>query len=1029
MLNQIIKQSLHNRLLVSVCAVLLLLGGYYTAKDMDVDVFPDLTAPTVTVMTEATGMAPEEVEKLVSFPIETAVNGATGIRRVRSSSAEGFSIVWVEFDWEMDVYKARQIVSEKLQTIADQLPETVGQPTLAPQSSIMGEIMVVALSSDSVAIRQLRTMADWEVRPRLLAVNGVAQVTVYSSDQKQYSITANPLRMQHYQVSLGELRAAAENISNNAAGGFIEENGSRYMVRALARTNQLSEIENTVIKQINGNAVRVGDVAKVQIESKPYIGSGSVDAKQGVVMLISKQPNVNTLDLTKDVEKEIDNIKATLSNNIRFHSDIFKQANFISTAINNVAIALRDGAILVVVVLFLFLMNIRTTFISLIALPLSLLLAIIALQISGLGINTMSLGGMAIAVGSLVDDAIIDVENVYKRLRQNAALPEAERRNSLTVIYEASVEIRSSIVNATLIIIAAFVPLFFLVGMEGRMLRPLGLTYIISLFSSLVVAMTLTPVMSYFLLTKQKALEKGADGSYLERKLSVWYRSALEKVLQYKKLVLSFAIALFAISVVVLSGFGRSFLPPFNEGALTINVSTMPGIAYQEAQVMAREAEKVVLSMPEIQTAAMRLGRAELAEHSLGLNVAEIDAPYTLGERHKSEFMAELREKLLAIPGVTIELGQPITHRINHMLSGSKASIAVKVFGNDLRKLYRTAKSIEAEMQQVEGIVDLNVEQQIEIPQIKIEPKRDILASYNMPVGQLLEFVNTAIGGETIGDIFEGQTTFDLVLRYGVTDRNNLDALRSVLVDTPNGKKVPLANLANVRISSGPNTIGRENVRRRIIVSANTEGRDILSVVTDVRERVNENVNMPSGYTVAYGGQFESEAKASEVLLFASSLSLLIIFLLLYQEFKDLSTTGIILLNLPLSLIGGVWAILVSSGELNIPAIIGFITLFGIATRNGILLVSRIKALVEAGMQPNLAIINGAADRLIPILMTALTAALALVPLALAGDQPGNEIQSPLAIVILGGLLSSTILNVFVIPIVYWYRLCGSGSK
>ncbi len=1022
MVKKIIKYSLENRIMIIIASVLISIAGVYVARDMDTDVFPDLTAPTVVVMTEAHGMAPEEVERLVSFPLETAVNGATGIRRVRSSSAQGYSIVWVEFDWSMDIYNARQIVGEKIQTIISQLPEGVGTPTLMPQSSIMGEIYVMALTADSTSILDLRTEAEWTLRPRLLSVNGVAQVTIFSEQFKQYQILPDPKKMQHYDVKLTELIDNLESAFKNVPGGYLEQFGNRYTIRGLGRTSDISKLENRVVMLKNGNPIKLKHIAKVKIGSAPIIGAGSYNGKDAAIVLVAKQPNINTLELTENIEQVLNNIKTSLPSDVKIHRNIFKQADFIERSIDNVSQALVEGGILVTIILFIFLMNFRVTIISLVSIPISLLITILVLEILGIGINTMVLGGMAIAIGSLVDDAIVDVENVYKRLRENAILPIENQLPKIKVIYNASIEIRSSIVNATFIIIAAFIPLFFLDGMEGRMLRPLGITYIVSLLASLLIAMTLTNVLEVYLLTNDKKLLKHSKGSFLEIFLAKWYGISLNWVLKHKLLILNSIIAIFIASMIFIGQFGRSFLPEFNEGTLTITSATLPEVSYEESVRTGRSIENALLSVPEISIVERRTGRAELAEHSAGLNSSELDVPYILEGRNRDEFLKDVRLKLSQIPGISFEVGQPLSHRINHMLSGTKAAIAIKIFGDDLKEMYKLGQTIKSKISSIEGLVDPFVEQQIDIPQIKITPKEEIMASYGITMRNFLEFIDVGFAGEKIGSIFEGERSFPLVLRFDDKERTTIQDLGNALIDTPKGEKIPFSFIANINSTTGPNKINRENVKRKLVVSGNVAERDVRGIVKEIQSIIKNEIDIPEGTHIEYGGQFENEERASRTLMITSLLSLLVIFILLFQEFKSIKTTSIVMLNLPLALIGGVFAIMLTSWELNIPAIIGFITLFGIATRNGILLVSRYNALIAEGMHFNEAIIKGSVDRLIPILMTALTAALALIPMALAYDQPGNEIQSPMAIVILGGLLSSTLLNVFVLPIVFWYK-------
>ncbi|WP_300284321.1 efflux RND transporter permease subunit [uncultured Alistipes sp.] len=1019
MLNKIIDFSLHNRLLVMIVGVILLVAGTFTARHMEVDVFPDLNAPTVVVMTEASGMAAEEVERTVTFPIETAVNGATDVRRVRSSSTTGFSVVWVEFDWGTDIYLARQIVSEKLAALSEALPQNVGTPTLGPQSSILGELLIVGLTSDSTSLQDLRTTADWTIRPRLLSTGGVAQVTVIGGDIKEYQILLDPERMKHYGVSTDEVLAVAENLSLNSSGGVLNQYGNEYIVRGLLSTADETEMGRSVIKTVDGMPVMLEDIAEVRIGAKaPQLGVASERGKPAVLMTVTKQPNTNSLELTENLDRAIDEIRQTLPPDIHISTDIFRQARFIEGSIDNIRSSLIEGAVFVFLVLFVFLMNFRTTVISLVALPLSLLVSVLVLKMLGLTINTMSLGGMAIAIGSLVDDAIIDVENVFKRLRENRLRPQAERLPALRVVYEASKEIRTSVVHATVITIVAFVPLFFLDGMEGRMLRPLGISFIVALFASMIVAVTLTPVLCSYLLTSDKVLKRNEKEPLVTRKLKQGYRKMLEGVLRHKRAVLGGTLALFAGAVVVFFGLGRSFLPPFNEGSLTINTATMPGISLEESDRIGREVESILLEIPEIRTVARKTGRAELDEHALGVNVSELEAPYTLDERSHSEFLADVRSRLGVLRGVNIELGQPISHRIDAMLSGTKANIAIKLFGPDLNRLFSLGNEIKDAIAGIDGVADLNVEQQVERPQLQIRPRREMLARYGIPLPEFSEFVEVALGGRVVSQVYDQGRSFDVTVRTNDRSRQDMESIGNLLLDGADGK-VPLSYVADIVSSSGPNAISRENAQRKIVVSANVADRDLRGVVNDIRRTVEERVDIPQGYHVEYGGQFESEQAASRILLLASLVSLLVIFLLLFQEFRSLSVSGIVMLNLPLALIGGIFSLWFTSGEVSIPAIIGFISLFGIATRNGILLVSHYNQLRSEGMPLYESVVTGSMDRLNPILMTALSSALALVPMALGGHLPGNEIQSPMAKVILGGLLSSTLLNGFIIPAVY----------
>lgn len=1022
MLNHIIKFSLYNKFLILLCAAVLTIVGVRTASKMDVDVFPDLTATTVVIMTDAHGMASEEIERLVTFPIETAVNGATDVRRVRSVSSQGFSFVWVEFDWGTDIFKARQIVSEKLISVTSQMPLGIGQPTLAPQSSVMGEMFFIGLQADSTNLMDLRTIADWNIKPLLLATSGVSQVTIIGGDYKQFQVLADPQRMKYLGVSMNELTDVCKGISQNSTGGVIRQYGNEYVVRGIGRTSQLDDLGNSLIKQSNNKPIRVSDVAEVKIGGAVKMGYASLNATPGIIISVSKQPNTNTLDLTRRIETNLLTLQKTLPSDVKLDTKIFRQADFIETSVNNVGRALLEGSVFVIIILLLFLGSFRTTLISLTAIPLSLLGAIIALKVLGLNINTMSLGGMAIAIGSLVDDAIIDVENVYKRLRQNRKKPLSERLPALTVVFEASKEIRASILNATLIIIVAFLPLFFLSGMEGRMLKPLGIAFVVSLFVSLVVAMTLTPLLCKMLLSDEKYLEKNEKEKWLTQKLNAQYEKILVWTLKHKTVVISSTLVLFVLALITFTTLGRSFLPEFNEGSLTLSVICKPGTSLEESNRLGTLVETELLSVPEVESTARRTGRGELDEHSQTANSAEIDVNFTLNDRSVEEFKAEVRSKLAGIPGVAATVGQPLGHRIDHMLSGTRANIAIKLFGADLNKLFFIGNEIKSKISGIEGLVDINVDQQVEVPQIQIRANRDMLASYGITIGQFNEFVDVAFGGEKLADIYEGQRRFDLVLRLNKDYSESIDGIRSALIDTYDGQKVPLEQVAEIVSVSGPSSISRENVQRKIVVSANVSGSDLRTVVNEIQKRVSGKVKLPEGYRVEYGGQFESEARASQTLLITSILAIFIIFLLLFQEFKTFSLAGIVLLNLPLALIGGVFAIYFSSGVLSIPAIIGFITLFGIATRNGILLISHYKTLQKQGLSIRETVISGSVDRLNPILMTALTAALALIPLAMKGDLSGNEIQSPMAVVILGGLLSSTFLNLVIVPMVFFMK-------
>ncbi len=1018
MLNRIIKFSLDNRLAIIVLSGLILIYGMIVLMRTEVDIFPDLNAPTVVVMTEAPGMAPEEIETTITYPVETAVNGASGVRRVRSSSTPGFSVVWVEFGWDTDVYLARQIVSEKLTQLEGTFPPGAGSPTLGPQSSILGEIMIIGLTADSVTTQMdLRTLADREVAPRLLSLPGVASVSVIGGDAKEFQILLCPAKMQRFGVTLTDVRDAVTGMNSNAAGGVLYDYGNEYIIKGDITTNDVTAIANTVIISDPSRIVRLSDIAEVAARpQEPRLGAASVNASPAVLITVTKQPGAGTIELTEKIDAKLADLQRTFPDDVKVNTDIFRQSDFIARSIGNLQESLFVGAIFVIIVLFFFLMNLRTTLISLIALPLSIIVTIIALHFMGLTINTMSLGGIAIAIGSLVDDAIVDVENVYKRLRQNLKAG----RPIVQVVYEASKEVRMPIFNSSLIIIASFLPLFFLQGIEGRMLIPLGISFVVSLIASTIVALTVTPVMCTYLLGDKRIASQLEKEPWLSRKLSQWYHRALETSMSHIKPILIGVSLLFVVCIGIFFTLGRSFLPPFNEGSLTINVSTLPGISLDNSDRLGREAEKIILSMPEITTVARKTGRAELDEHSLGVNVSEIEAPYTLDHgRSRKEMVADLRHKLSHLPGVNIEIGQPISHRIDAMLSGTEAQIAIKLFGDDLTKLFALGNKIKAVAAEVPGVVDANIEQQMERPQLDIRPRRDMLAYYGIPMSQFADFIRVALAGETVSQVYEKGRPFDLVLKMESDARGSIDQVASLMIDSPKGK-IPLSAVADVRSTAGPNSINRENVSRRIVISANVEGRDLRGVVNDIMREVDEEIDLPEGYYVNYGGQFESEASASRTLLIVSLLALVIIFLLLYGQYHNAVQSGIILLNMPLALIGGILRLRRTSGEMNIPAIIGFISLMGIATRNGMLLMSRYDTLRQEGQGLMERVLHGSADRLNPILMTALSSALALIPLAVNSHQPGNEIQSPLAIVILGGLLSSTLLNIFVVPIMYY---------
>ena len=1018
MLDKIIRFSLQNRAFVLMAAVLLMVGGIYTTSHIDVDVFPDLNAPTVVVMTEATGMAPEEVERLVTFPVETAMNGASDVRRVRSSSTAGFSVVWVEFDWGTDIYRDRQIVSEKLAEVGESLPPDCGKPTLGPQSSILGEAMIIGLDSDTTSMQDLRTLADWTFRPRLLSLGGVAQVTVIGGDIKEYQIKLSPEKMKHYDVSLQEVISATESMNRNSTGGVLYEYGNEYIIRGLLSTDDIDGIGRAVVRMQGDVPITLNNIAEIAVGPKaPVLGVASHRGKPAVLMTVTKQPDASTALLTEKLDKAVEDLKSQIPSDVNVSTDIFRQQKFIDSSIDNIKKSLYEGALFVIIVLFFFLMNVRTTLISLVTIPLSLLVSVLTLKFMGLTINTMSIGGMAIAIGSLVDDAIVDVENVFKHLRQNRKLPESERLPVLEVVFNASREVRLPILNSTFIIVVSFVPLFFLTGMEGRMLRPLGIAFITALFASTLVALTLTPVLCSFLLGSEKSDKAGKEPA-LVRWLQKIYNVALEWVLSHKKLTLGSVAALFAVALGLFCSFGSSFLPAFNEGSFTINVSTLPGVSLEESDNVGRRAEMLLLSVPEIKTVARKTGRAELDEHALGANVSEIEAPFELSGRPKKAVVEEIRHKLGTLPGVNVEIGQPISHRIDAMLSGTRANIAIKLFGTDLNKMFEIGNQIKTKISAIPGVVDLNVEQQVERPQLQIVPKREMLAKYGVTPSEFTDMVEVYLAGRTVSRVYEGNRVFDLTVKADDDSRSTIEAIRDMPVDVVGGK-VPFSQIAEIRSAAGPNTINRENVARKIVISANVSDGDLQGAVNRIRKTINDKVPLPEGYHVEYGGQFESAQSATRTLLVTSLMAILVIFLLLYGQFKNVRQASAVLLNLPLALIGGVFAIFFADGIISIPAIIGFISLFGIATRNGMLLIDRYNELRQSGLSLHDAVMRGSLDRLNPILMTALTSALALIPLALGGDLPGNEIQSPMAKVLLGGLLTSTMLNGFIVPVVY----------
>ena len=1027
MLDRLIRGSIRNRLSVIVLAAGLLVVGGWVALRMPVDVFPDLTAPTVTVLTEAHGMAPEEVELLVTFPLETAVNGATAVRRVRSSTSQGISIVWVEFDWGTDIFRARQTVSEKLQLVASTLPPDVGPPVLAPVTSIMGEVLLVAVTGDErVTPMEMRTEAEWTIRRRLLAVPGVAQVIPLGGDVRQYQVHVHPDRLAARGVTLADVVRTAGGSNLNASGGLVTEGGQEYLLRGIGRAGSLEEIGATMVARREGGAVLIRDVADVQVGPAVRIGEGSANAGPAVILSIQKQPDTNTIELTERIDATLAAIAPTLPEGMSLNPGIFRQADFIDTAVENVLEALRDGALLVVVILFLFLWSGRTTFISVLAIPLSLVASVLVLSLLGITINTMTLGGMAIAIGALVDDAVIDVENVFRRLRENRLLPEGEREPPDEVVFRGSKEIRASIVTATLIISVVFLPLFFLSGIEGRMLRPLGIAYVVAILASLLVALTVTPALASFLLPGSRGLARDRE-TWVVRNLTSAYARVLGPALRFPTMVLGGAALLVLVAAALIPTLGRSFLPEFQEGTLVLSAVTLPGTSLAESGALGRRLEEILLDHPAVAETARRTGRAELDEHAQGSNSAEIDVRLDLEGREYGEVLEELRTAVAVVPGIQVTFGQPIGHRIDHMLSGTRASIAVNVFGPELGELRRLAREIETVVAAVPGTADVTMEQQADVPQLRIRMDRGAMAAEGVTPAELAEAIDVAFAGDVVSQVLEDRRAVDLVVRYAGAWREDAAAVRNSWISLPDGRFVTLEALASVDRDAGPNMISRENVQRKIVVQANTAGRDVGSVVEEIRGEVEEQVSLPDGYYLEYGGQFEAAGEATRLILGLSLVSLTLIVLLLYGEFGSFRQAFLVLVNLPLALVGGVVAVVLAGGVLNLATLVGFITLFGIAVRNGILMVSHYNHLLDEGVPLEEAVWRGSMERLNPVFMTALTAGLALLPLALAGGEPGNEIQSPLAVVVLGGLFSSLLLNMVVVPVLY--RRFGSTGR
>lgn len=1020
MLNRIIRFSLENRLLIVVLGVLILSAGMVTLFKTEVDIFPDLNAPTVVVMTEAPGMAPEEVEQLVSFPIETTMNGAPGVRRVRSSSSAGFSVVWVEFDWSTGINTARQTVAERLPAIQSELPPTVGTPTLGPPTSILGEILIIGLTSDSISPGALRSLADRQIRPRLMAVNGVASVAVIGGDVEEYTITLQPQIMRRLEVTLNEVVSALDNFNSNASGGILYDYDNEYLLKASLSTSDVEEMGTAVVKADSEIPVTLADIAEISLGAKlPEIGKASLNSEPGVLITITKQPGIGSITLTKNIEGELKSLLPTLPKGVNVNTEIFRQSDFIDNSVSNLQVSLFEGALFVIIVLFVFLLNFRTTLISAVAIPMSVIMSILIIDWLGFTINTMTLGGIAIAIGSLVDDAIVDVENVYRHLRFNRQLPPQKQLPAIDVVYEASKEVRMPILNSSLIIIASFLPLFFLSGMEGRMLIPLGISFIISLAASTIVALTVTPVLSLYLLGNRKEEGKLEKDPPVSRWIGKVYVKILNKAISFPLPLYGITCGLLIFAAIVFPFLGRSFLPPFNEGSFTVNVNALPGISLEMSDSIGKMAEDIIRQVPEVKLTSRKTGRAELDEHSLGSNVSEIEVPYTLNTgRTRREVMDDLRTRLSELPGVNVEIGQPISHRIDAMLSGSEAQIAIKIFGPDLDRLYTIGKDIKSSISGIEGVVDVNIEQQIPRPQIEIKPRREMLARQGITLPEFRQFVAVALAGLPVSQVYTEGIPYDISLRFPMSTKESIDLLDDIMIDGKNGP-IPLSYVADIVSTSGPSTVNRENVSRRLVVSANTSSGDLRGIVKQIQNSVSQNVKLPEGYSLTYGGQFESEEAASRTLAITSIGAIILIFFLLYAEFRSFTQSFVILVNMPLAMIGGVLILWMTGSDLNIPAIIGFISLLGISTRNGMLLMSHYNKMVHDRIPLEERVVKGSLDRLNPILMTGLSSALALIPLALRGSSAGNEIQAPMAIVILGGLFTSTLLNIFVVPCIY----------
>jgi len=1020
MFNAIIGWSLKNRLLVVAIAALLLVWGAYVALNLPVDVFPDLNKPTVTILTEAGGLAPEEVETLVSYPIETSMNGVPGVTRVRSQSGVGLSIVYVEFDWGTDIYRNRQLVAEKLALASEQLPEGI-TPTMGPISSIMGEIMLISVKSKTGETNPLdvRTIADWTIRPRLLNIQGIAQVINIGGGVKQYQALVSPEKLKQFGITIEDVTTALEKSNVNTTGGFVNAQSQEYLVRNLARFYSLDELKNTVVAYRNNTPIKLGDVANVEFGPKIKRGDAGTNAQPAVIMSVQKQPGGDTISLSEKVDEAVKELQNTLPPDVEINTQLFRQSNFIEASISNVIEALRDGAILVTIVLFLFLLNFRTTAITLTAIPLSFVVTFLIFKLLGVSINTMTLGGLAVAIGELVDDAIVDIENIFRRLRENRQLENP--KPTLDVIYHASLEIRSSIVYATLIVALVFVPLFALTGIEGRLLAPLGLAYITSLVASLVISLTVTPVLASYLLPRMKAMKHDKD-SFLVRFLKKWDEKLLHRTLRHPWLVIGGATLMFLAAIATLPFVGTAFLPEFNEGTLTINVLTQPGVSLEESNRIGQVAEKLLLQVPEVKSTGRRTGRAELDEHAEGVHYTEIDVDLKGDGREREEVLHNIRDKLATIPGIVVNVGQPISHRIDHLQSGVRAQIAVKLFGDDLPTLRAKSEEIENVMKTVAGATDVQIEKQVLIPQVRFNVNRTAAAQYGLQPGEVAETLETALNGKTVSEAIEGQRRYDVVVRFDDASRNSLEALRNATIDTPQGTQIPASAVADIETIPGPNQVLRENTQRRIVILSNVAGRDLGSVVQEVQDRIKAQVQLPEGYFIEYGGQFEAQREATRTLSVLSIFSLVAIFFLLLKALGDWRAALQVMINIPLALIGAILAMFIAGGVFSVATLVGFISLVGITSRNGIMMISHYLHLIREESEDftEQMIIRGSLERLVPVLMTALTAGLSLIPFVLAAGEPGKEILHPLAVVVLGGILTSTLLDQVVTPAVFY---------